>query len=131
MQRGTALKNIHYRRDGTSRITIICPPKKALAEITTKLVEEYGKASNIKDKRNAQSVETAVIQVRESNRPFNKLLGLKLYNNRTPPNGLVVFCGQMQEEGKAERRLLLDFEPFRPINTSVYFCDTTFHTEDL
>lgn len=37
----------------------------------------------------------------------------------------------MQEEGKAERRLLLDFEPFRPINTSVYFCDTTFHTEDL
>lgn len=35
------------------------------------------------------------------------------------------------EEGKPEKRLLLDFEPFRPINVSVYFCDMQFHTEDL
>lgn len=87
-----------------------------------KLNEEYGKASNIKDKRNAKSVEDCIISVRER---------LKLYNNRTPPNGLVVFCGQIQEEGKPEKRLLLDFEPFRPINVSVYFCDMQFHTEDL
>lgn len=43
----------HAKGDGTSRITVVCPPKKALAEISTKLNEEYGKASNIKDKRNA------------------------------------------------------------------------------
>jgi peptide chain release factor subunit 1 len=72
--------------DGTSRISIICPPKKALAEISTKLAEEYGKASNIKDKRNAQSVESCINSVRER---------IKLYNNRTPPNGLVIFCGQI------------------------------------
>jgi len=44
---------IHAKGDGTSRISIVCPPKKALAEISTKLVDEFGKASNIKDKRNA------------------------------------------------------------------------------
>ena len=31
-----------------------------------KLNEEYGKASNIKDKRNAKSVEECIISVRES-----------------------------------------------------------------
>lgn len=44
---------MHAKSDGTSRISIIVPPKKALAEITNKLADEYGKASNIKDKRNA------------------------------------------------------------------------------
>lgn len=43
----------HAKGDGTSRISIVVPPKKALAEISTKLVEEYGKATNIKDKNNA------------------------------------------------------------------------------
>lgn len=30
-----------------------------------------------------------------------------------------------------QRKILLDFEPFRPINVSSYYCDTQFHTEDL
>lgn len=74
----------HAKGDGTSRISIIVPPKKALGEILGKLNEEYGKASNIKDKKNAKSVEECIVCVRER---------LKLYNNRTPSNGLVVFCG--------------------------------------
>jgi len=34
------------------------------------------------------------------------------------------------EDGK-ERRVNIDFEPFKPINTSLYLCDNKFHTEDL
>merc|ERR1712194_992884 len=30
-----------------------------------------------------------------------------------------------------ERRVDIDFEPFKPINTSLYLCDNKFHTEDL
>lgn len=57
---------------------------------------------------------------------------LKLYNNKTPPNGLILFCGKVFiEDGKSERRLLIDFEPYRPINTSLYYCDNKFHTEEL
>ena len=46
-----------------------------------------------------------------------------------PPNGLVIYCGTiMTEEGK-EKKVNIDFEPFRPINTSLYLCDNKFHTE--
>lgn len=46
-----------------------------------------------------------------------------------PPNGLVVYCGTiMTEEGK-EKKVNIDFEPFKPINTSLYLCDNKFHTE--
>lgn len=55
---------------------------------------------------------------------------LKLYP-RVPPNGLVVYCGEIiTSEGK-ERKINIDFEPFKPINTSLYLCDNKFHTEAL
>ena len=55
---------------------------------------------------------------------------LKLYS-KVPPNGLVVYCGEIiTAEGK-ERKINIDFEPFKPINTSLYLCDNKFHTEAL
>ena len=36
----------------------------------------------------------------------------------------------MTEEGK-EKKFNIDFEPFKPINTSLYLCDNKFHTEAL
>ena len=55
---------------------------------------------------------------------------LKLYS-KVPPNGLVVYCGEIiTSEGK-ERKINIDFEPFKPINTSLYLCDNKFHTEAL
>jgi peptide chain release factor subunit 1 len=51
--------------------------------------------------------------------------------NKVPPNGLVVYCGEiLTSEGK-ERKVNIDFEPFKPINTSLYLCDNKFHTEAL
>lgn len=48
-----------------------------------------------------------------------------------PPNGLIVYCGTiMTAEGK-EKKVNIDFEPFKPINTSLYLCDNKFHTEAL
>ena len=34
----------------------------------------------------------------------------------------------MTEDGK-EKKVNIDFEPFKPINTSLYLCDNKFHTE--
>lgn len=85
-------------------------------------MEEFSKASNIKDRVNRQSVETAITSTRER---------LKLYN-RTPNNGLILFCGHILEaDGKTLKKVLIDFEPFKPINTSKYYCDNKFHVEDL
>ena len=37
----------------------------------------------------------------------------------------------MLEDGKTEKKLNFDFEPFRPINQSLYFCGGKFQTEPL
>ena len=85
------------------------------------LAEEFGTASNIKSRVNRLSVLSAITSTQQR---------LKLYN-RVPPNGLVVYCGEIiTSEGK-ERKINIDFEPFKPINTSLYLCDNKFHTEAL
>lgn len=56
---------------------------------------------------------------------------MKLYN-KNPPNGLIIFCGYVLDpQGKGEKKIMIDFEPFRPINTSMFYCDNKFHVEDL
>lgn len=86
------------------------------------LNEEYGTATNIKSRQNRQSVLTAITSTRER---------LKLYH-KTPPNGLVVYCGTiLSEDGRSEKKYTIDLEPFRPINQFLYQCDNKFHTEPL
>lgn len=46
-----------------------------------------------------------------------------------PPNGLVIYCGTIVTDEGKEKKVNIDFEPFRPINTSLYLCDNKFHTE--
>lgn len=59
------------------------------------------------------------------------VLLLNLWFPQLPPNGLVVYTGMvMTEEGK-EKKVNIDFEPFKPINTSLYMCDNKFHTAAL
>ncbi|ETN40047.1 eukaryotic peptide chain release factor subunit 1 [Cyphellophora europaea CBS 101466] len=109
------------RGNGTSMISLIIPPKSQVAQASKMLAEEYGTASNIKSRVNRLSVLSAITSTQQR---------LKLYN-KVPPNGLVVYCGEIiTSEGK-ERKLNIDFEPFKPINTSLYLCDNKFHTEAL
>jgi peptide chain release factor subunit 1 len=53
---------------------------------------------------------------------------LKLYN-RVPDNGLVIYCGTILTDDGKEKQVNIDFEPFKPINTTLYLCDNKFHTE--
>ena len=46
-----------------------------------------------------------------------------------PTNGLVVYCGTIVTDDGKEKKVNIDFEPFKPINTSLYLCDNKFHTE--
>ncbi|KAK3069784.1 translation termination factor eRF1 [Teratosphaeriaceae sp. CCFEE 6253] len=109
------------RGNGTSMISLIIPPKDQISRISKMLAEEFGTASNIKSRVNRQSVLGAITSTQQR---------LKLYS-KVPPNGLVVYCGEIiTQEGK-ERKINIDFEPFKPINTSLYLCDNKFHTEAL
>jgi len=109
------------RGNGTSMISLIIPPRDQIARVNKMLADEFGTASNIKSRVNRLSVLGAITSVQQR---------LKLYN-KVPPNGLVIYCGTIiTEEGK-EKKVNIDFEPFRPINTSLYLCDNKFHTEAL
>ena len=109
------------RGNGTSMISLIIPPKDQVSRAAKMLAEEFGTASNIKSRVNRLSVLSAITSTQQR---------LKLYS-KVPPNGLVVYCGEIiTSEGK-ERRINIDFEPFKPINTSLYLCDNKFHTEAL
>ena len=56
---------------------------------------------------------------------------LKLYKN-TPENGLCLFCGViLQEDGKTEKKVTYDLEPYKPLHANIYKCQNTFHTEPL
>merc|ERR1719163_2686540 len=85
------------------------------------LTEEYGTASCIKSRVNRLSVLSAITSTQQR---------LKLYN-RTPPNGLIIYCGEVLTEDGKEKKLTIDFEPYKPINTSMYRCDDKFRTESL
>ena len=85
------------------------------------LADEYGTASNIKSRVNRLSVLGAITSVQHR---------LKLYT-KVPPNGLVVYCGTVVTDEGKEKKVNIDFEPFKPINTSLYLCDNKFHTEAL
>ncbi|KAI9672132.1 MAG: Polypeptide release factor (eRF1) in translation termination [Alyxoria varia] len=108
------------RGNGTSMISLIIPPKDQFL-LAAEVDNSQGTASNIKSRVNRLSVLSAITSTQQR---------LKLYN-RVPPNGLVVYCGEIiTAEGK-ERKINMDFEPFKPINTSLYLCDNKFHTEAL
>ena len=116
------IKNLQAARgNGTSMISLIIPPGDQISRVNKMLSDEYGTASNIKSRVNRLSVLGAITSTQQR---------LKLYN-KCPPNGLVIYCGTVITEDGKERRVNIDFEPFKPINTSLYLCDNKFHTEDL
>ncbi|KAF6995616.1 hypothetical protein CFC21_012082 [Triticum aestivum] len=109
------------RGNGTSMISLIMPPRDQVSRVAKMLGDEYGTASNIKSRVNRQSVLAAITSAQQR---------LKLYS-RVPPNGLVLYTGTVVTDDGKEKKVTFDFEPFRPINASLYLCDNKFHTEAL
>ncbi|AYV83757.1 MAG: peptide chain release factor eRF1/aRF1 [Hyperionvirus sp.] len=82
------------------------------------IATEATEASNIKKK----GTRTSVLKSLAGAKQF-----LKRYPNAAPKNGVAVFCGEtITGESIAEC-----FEPFRPITTEMFKCDSVFHTEWL
>lgn len=102
-------------------ISLIIPPKDQISRISKMLGDEFGTASNIKNRVNRLSVLGAITSTQQR---------LKLYN-KVPPNGLVIYCGTIVTDDGKEKKVNIDFEPFKPINTSLYLCDNKFHVEAL
>ena len=108
--------------DGTSMISVIIPPNKKIADIQKQLVDEYGKAEHIKDRVNRQSVLGGITSAKEKLKTFN----------RVPKHGLLIYCGTIYaDDGKQTRKIVIDFEPHKSINTTLYNCGNHFITQPL
>ncbi|KAH9658240.1 eRF1 1 domain-containing protein [Citrus sinensis] len=109
------------RGNGTSMISLIMPPRDQVSRVTKMLGDEFGTASNIKSRVNRQSVLGAITSAQQR---------LKLYN-KVPPNGLVLYTGTIVTDDGKEKKVTIDFEPFRPINASLYLCDNNGNTREV
>ena len=85
---------------------LIIPPKDQISRVAKMLADEFGAVSNMKSQLNRLSVLGA------------------LNNPARWPGCLLWYT--VTEEGK-EKKVNTDFEPFKPINTSLYLCDNKFH----
>ncbi|MFP4116297.1 MAG: peptide chain release factor aRF-1 [Candidatus Aenigmatarchaeota archaeon] len=104
------------RGRGTELITIYCPHDYELQEIVNQLREEEAEASNIKSKRTRKNVQSALSKMTDHLKEFE----------RTPDNGLAVFCGNVsQKEGKTNIKLW-DIEPFEKVEIKLYRCGKEF-----
>jgi peptide chain release factor subunit 1 len=105
----------------TELVSVYIPSGYSITDVIGQLKDEQGTASNIKSKATRKNVMTALEKIIHHLRIFKQ----------TPPNGLVVFCGNVSEtEGKEDIRLW-SFEPPEQLKTKIYWCDQTFVLDPL
>ena len=110
-----------YRAPHTEFVSVYIPQGYELFKIIQHLAEEQGTASNIKSSSTRKNVQDALEKMVQHLRGFQK----------TPPNGLAVFSGNIAAgEGKQNFRVW-SIEPPVPLNIRIYRCDKNFVTEIL
>ncbi len=105
---------------GTSLVSLAIPTRAKLSDYVARLVKELGTAEQIKSRVNRLSVLSAITST---------LSQLKMYN-KTPANGLLVYCGIAMVNSK-EKMVHISFEPHKPLNTSFYNCGDIFDLSPL
>ncbi len=110
-----------YRGSGTQLISVYIPKDYPIHEISGKLRDELGQASNIKSKSTKLNVSSAL----------EKLINhLKMYN-RPPQNGICLFCGNISENPSKIDVQLFTIEPIFPLKMNIYRCDSKFFLDPL
>jgi peptide chain release factor subunit 1 len=84
------------RGNGTSMISLIMPPRDQVSRVTKMLGDEFGTASNIKNRVNRQSVLGAITSAQQR---------LKLHN-KVPPMGLFCTLAQLLQMMAKKKRCL-------------------------
>jgi peptide chain release factor subunit 1 len=107
---------------GTELISLYIPPNRRISDVINYLRQEYSTAANIKSDTTRKNVQNAIQKVIER---------LKYYT-KSPPNGLVIFCGAIPRSGPGTEKMeIYVIEPPEPLNVNLYRCDDHFHTEYL
>jgi len=113
------LENIRGRH--TQLVSVYIPSGFNKDSVVRQLESESGTAENIKSKATRKAVVDALDRITRE---------LKNYKV-TPPNGMVVFCGNISEKEGVQNVQLWAIEPPRPLNIRLYRCDQTFVLDPL
>lgn len=106
----------------TELISVYIPAGYSITDVIGQLKNEQGTSSNIKSKATRNNVTDALEKI---------IQYLKKYD-KTPPNGLVIFAGNVSEdEGKPKIEVFPYTDLVEPIKTKLYWCDQTFVLEPL
>jgi len=110
-----------FRGRHTELISLYIPSGFNLQEIMGMLKQEYALTQNVKSRVTRHNVLNALEKTMNHLRLFKK----------TPPNGLVIFCGNVsKKEGQPDVKLW-SIEPPQPLAQKVYWCDQTFVLDPL
>ncbi len=109
------------RGSGTELISLYISPGYPLGEISGKLRDEYGQASNIKSKTTRKNVLEAL----------DKILNYLKMFKAPPENGIAIFCGNISKDlGRPDVRLF-SLMPPEPLTVQFYRCDSSFVLDPL
>ncbi len=107
---------------GTELISVYIPSRQPVHEMSNKLREEAGQATNIKSKSTRKNVGDALERI---------IHHLKAYGNQAPQSGVAIFCGNVSDNpAKTDIEIFTVFPP-EPIAVSLYRCDSRFFLEPL
>jgi len=105
----------------TELISLYIPSGYNLQEIMNMLKQEYALTQNVKSRITRHNVLDALEKTMNHLRLFKK----------TPPNGLIVFCGNVsKKEGETDIKLW-SVEPPQPLAQKIYWCDQKFVLDPL
>lgn len=111
-----------YRGRHTELITVYIPAGASVTQTAKQIEDEKGTATNIKSTGTRKNVLNALEKISRK---------LKEYGQKTPPNGLAVFAGNVSDvEGKEDLQVWA-IEPPKKLNVKIYRCDKDFVLEPL
>ncbi|MBU5575113.1 MAG: peptide chain release factor aRF-1 [Candidatus Aenigmarchaeota archaeon] len=105
----------------TELVSVYIPSGYNINDIAAQIKSEQGTALNIKSKSTRKNVVDALEKI---------IQHLKLYKE-TPPNGLVIFCGNVSEKEGVSDIKIWALEPPEPIKIKLYWCDQKFELSPL
>ncbi len=106
----------NFRGRHTELVSVYIPQDYDMNKIINHLAQEQGTASNIKSASTRKNVTDALERMIQHLRLFK----------RTPPNGLVVFSGNVAEREGQQNFKVWSIEPPIPLKTRIYRCDKEF-----
>jgi peptide chain release factor subunit 1 len=112
---------MNYRGRGTELISCYVPEGKPISDVMAYLRNEQSQASNIKSKTTMKNVTSAIDSIASRLKTFKQ----------APPNGVVIFCGEVPRAGDQTKMVQYVIYPPEPITAFLYRCDSDFFTEPL